>query len=62
MVCALVPVHELFITIRSKYRKLKKARNSEPSAIAMTSRLRMDVILNSPETNVSVALDGGGAY
>lgn len=45
---ALVPVHELFgKSVRSKYRKHKKARNSEPSAIAMTSTLRIGGILNS---------------
>ena len=36
--------------VGSKYRKFKKAGNSEPSATAMTSTLRMGGILNNTET------------
>ena len=62
MVCALVPVHELFITrlelSTGNSRKLET--QSHDSAIAVTSTLRMGGILNSTETRVSVALKGGG--
>ena len=47
---------------QKKYRKFKKAGNSEPSAIAVTYTLRMGGIQNSPETSVYVALSGRGAH
>ena len=61
MVCGPVPIHDLCVSVRNKYRNFKKARNVYPSDIAVTSTLRMGGILNRPETSLSVALAGGGA-
>ena len=62
MVCELVPVHDLFVTRSEITTENSRKLETQSSAVAVTSTIRMGGILNSPETIVSVALARGGAH